>query len=98
MSVLDSGSSGTTIAQVFKGTPPGVLTTQYGMTLIPIFPSGDRPAIAAAANANQSILAAQPSTTNFEKGAGVVVAVEQVALGAADLTLTMTFVREGDLG
>jgi len=99
MSLKDSGSSGTTVVDVNKGVAPGALTTQYAVTPSTIYTTqANRPTIAAAANANQSILAAQPDITSLAKGDVLTVDVDEIALGASDLTVTITVERTGDLG
>jgi len=98
MSLRNSGSSGTTIADVNNGLGSGTPTTQYTVSPTTIYTTqANRPMLAAAANANATIRAAQPDVTTFDAGDVLSVDVDQFAVGASDLSVTILVAYTGEV-
>lgn len=98
MSLRNSGSGGTTVIDVNKGAGSATPTTQYSVTPTTIYTTqANRPMLAAAANANATILAQQPNTTAFNAGDVFTMDIDQIATGAQDLTVRMLVAYTGEV-
>ena len=95
MSLKNSGSSGTTIVQIERGAAPGAGSSiPYTATFSPLYTTlANRPTLAAAANANRNVRAAQPDDTTLNEGDVLRMNVDEAAVGASGLVVQVVLGR-----